>query len=128
MLALAAGPGSRVQRQLCSLLCTLLKAIPAVSVESGDRQQQLWRSAVSAASALLLGATDAKQQQRPAEEAAVAGGTGPAAVSASLPSLFVMGRCCLFKAGQWWAAMGSLNQPATCSRVQEQQTRLALAG
>jgi hypothetical protein len=133
-LALAAGPGSRVQQQLYSLLCTLLKAIQAVS---GDVQEQLWGGAVSAASALLVGTTDTKQQQRPAEKAAVVGSTAPAAASASLPSLFVMGRCCLFKAEQWWTAMraleaegkteeGFLLMPTATRSMAEQQIRLAL--
>jgi hypothetical protein len=92
MLALAAGPGSRVQRQLYSLLCTLLKAIPALRDGSGNLQQQLCETVAYAAAALLDGAA-AKDQQQPQPDTA---GESAAAAVAALPSLFVLGRSWLY--------------------------------
>jgi hypothetical protein len=95
MLARAAGPGSREQRQLYSLLCSLLKASPAVRSQV---QTQLWDSAAFAASALLAGDVGVKQGQ---QQAAGASNTSPAGAVALLPSVFILGRCCLESAGQF---------------------------
>jgi hypothetical protein len=92
LLALAAGPGSRVWRQFCGLLCTLVKAIPALHREKAA-QQEICSRAARAASALVAGAAAPEEQQQQAQQ--------PARDSVSLlPCLVILGRCCLSSAGQ----------------------------
>jgi hypothetical protein len=127
MLALAAGPGSRVQRQLYSLLCTLFQVIPALpqNSEHATVVRQLCETASGAAEALLDGAAAKEQQQQHAGDSATAAaaiGLDPAAAVAMLPSLFILGRFCLYNAGlmQGVILVPIQEQPQPGSTAQEQ--------
>jgi hypothetical protein len=79
--------------------------------DSGDLQERLWQGPACAAAALLAAAADSHSSQQPAEDAAGAhSGSGPAAASAALPGLFILGRCCWYKAEQLQAATPVLLQ------------------
>ena len=130
LAALSAGPGSKVQRQLFSLLGTMVKldhaavrANTAKKGSEGDQQQsavpvgqevkwvevteesvtarlQLGRAAAFTAAALLAGATG--MQQVGAMGGPQPGGDGHshAAATAMLPSLYILGRYCMQRAQQ----------------------------
>jgi hypothetical protein len=126
-LALAAGPGSRAQRQLYSLLCTLLQIIPALPHKSKHVAQQLCEIASGAAEALLDGAAwQQQQQQRHAGDSATAAAASdphPAAAVAMLPSLFIVGRSILYIAGGLQGAIPGLTQqqhPGSSAQEQPQ--------
>jgi hypothetical protein len=109
LLALAAGPGSQVQRQLHSLLATMVKlsGYKSTLLDGTGLSASL---AAAAAASLLLGDATKKQQQRLPHcaglLAAAAVETGcsssPAAAVAELPTLFILGRCCM----QWGDVAG----------------------
>jgi hypothetical protein len=113
LLALAAGPGSQVQRQLYSLLATMVKLMRV-----SDFTARLYYCGVAAcaAAALLSGAAENQQQQQLAEAAAAeatccSSSSGHAAAAvAMLPSVVILGRCCM----QW------AQQLLTLSRQQQQ--------
>jgi hypothetical protein len=106
LAAIAAGPGSDLQRQLFSLLYSMAKvgttpiaamvpestAAAAVLSESTAARQSLTSSAAIATAALIAGAATQQQQYHPG------GGSSHAAsasAAAMLPGLFTLGRCCV---------------------------------
>jgi hypothetical protein len=101
LAALSAGPGSGLQRQLFSLLCTMVKLgsapverifPPSKDGESAYARSHLIRAAVYTVAALIAGATDMQQWCPPG------GGSSQAAAIPTLPGLIIAGRCCM-----WWA-------------------------
>jgi hypothetical protein len=123
MSALAAGPGSEVQRQLYSLLATMVKV--ANQMASGGCIVGAFRdvacaqycgAATDAALALLAGPTG-----NPAAAAAAAAATAASAVAAAanrssdraatiamLPSVVIIGRCCIQWANDMLADLSGL--------------------
>jgi hypothetical protein len=84
MLALAAGPGSKVQRQLHSLLATIMKVSRCGKSTLGSTAwAQYLGAAAHAASALLVAATSG----------AVARASGHADAAAMLPFAVILGHC-----------------------------------
>jgi hypothetical protein len=124
LLALAAGPGSQVQRQLHSLLATMVKL-------SRRRQDTpaawvYFRAAASYAALAELAAVGEKQQQAvgAAEAACATDCSGsPAAVAAVLPSVAILGRCYMQMAEQMQEDPGSMLHtiyPNLCSSPDQQ--------
>jgi hypothetical protein len=101
LAALSAGPGSDLQRQLFSLMCTMVKLgnaavsdmiSQATAGKSAAGCRGLVRAAAHTAAALLEGARGTCQRSTD-------GGSHVAAAAVSmLAGLFVFGWCCL-----WWA-------------------------
>jgi hypothetical protein len=126
LLALAAGPGSRVQRQLHSLLATMVKLGGSGKGPLGSKAALQYRAAAGyAASALLAGAAAADNQQL-AGAAAATGATdsssGHAAAVTMLPSVVILGRCFMQWAEQLQAEAVLLQEPQQpCSGQQQQQ-------
>ena len=120
LLALAAGPGSEVQRQLHSLLATMVK-LSRWDMLGHDDRMGYHTAAACIAWSLLDAAAEIQhtqqQQQEPAAAAAAEGelscssGTADAAAAAMLPCVVILGRCCLM-----WA-----EHSATQSKQQQQQ-------
>jgi hypothetical protein len=112
LLALAAGPGSQIQRQLHSLLATMVK-LGGCFQNSGH----LALGAAHIAAALLGGATEQQQQHVGAAAAVAAGGPGGNSSLAviTLPSAVVLG-CCYMQ----WAAVDATS---TLCRRQQQEPR-----
>jgi hypothetical protein len=116
-LARTAGPGSQAQRQLHSLLASMVKLSWGLADGRLSSQTQLdyGSAAVYAASALLSGAT-AMQQEQQHRVGAAGQGTGScggaAAAAAMLPSVIIVGRCCM----QWFK-----QQDPTQLQQQQQQ-------
>jgi hypothetical protein len=104
LTALSAGPGSDLQQQLFSLLCTMVKlgntpvssaAAPSVSRDTSiGFRIRLVAAAASPAAALLIGEAGVDQP----DPGPVAGSSDrhAAVASSRLPSLFILGRCCMF--------------------------------
>ena len=117
ILARAAAQGSQVQRQLYSLLASMAKLGwrgPSNGGLSSKTQSEYGSAAVFVASALLSDATVMQQGQEQRPGAAVQGtGTcgGHAAAVAMLPSVAIVGRCCM----QWF------KQQAPAQPQQQQQ-------
>jgi hypothetical protein len=128
LLALAAGPGSQVQRQLQSLLATMVKLSRWIVLDDADRRK--YHAAASCIAWALLDATNKKQQQRQQQQpqqqqqqqqqeaVGAAAGVGfscsrsSADAVATLPTVVILGRCCMM-----WAE----HNGATLSRLQQQQ-------
>jgi hypothetical protein len=103
LAAVAAGPGSKLQRRLFSLLCTKVKlgqtspvGSQTTASQSGTARYGLIKAAVLNISAVVAGATCTQQSQPHSDDS----GDRPAArsVVSMLPAVFIMGRCCM-----WWA-------------------------
>jgi hypothetical protein len=118
-LALAAGPGSQVQRQLYSLLTTLVKLSGWGMLEDRARLQ-LCAAVTDAALVLLADAAEKQQQQAEAATVAAAAAAGEVGCSsdtatAVLPSVFLLGRCCMT-----WAELLQANSPLSQTQQQQQ--------
>jgi hypothetical protein len=116
MLALAAGPGSKVQRQLHSLLATIMKVSRCGKGTLGSTAwAQYLGAAAHAASALLVAATSG----------AVARASGHADAAAMLPFAVILGHCFVQCAHQLQEDpilfLGKLHGPCTCSSQEQVQ-------
>jgi hypothetical protein len=129
LAALSAGPGSDLQRQLFSLLCTMVKlgSAPAASMvpegtltASKSARNFLLVNAAHTAVALLVGAQEGHQ---PSTDAAF--GSHAASAVPKLARVLIFGRCCM-----WWAhnmqAYGDLEGYAQTLVKQPQAAELLL--
>jgi hypothetical protein len=107
LLALAAGPDSEVQRLLHSLLATIAKVSGWGMLDSFTKVQ--YRTGLySAASAMLEHHQQLQRQLVMAAAGARASSSGNAATAiAMLPSVVILGRCFLLRAGELHQGFGS---------------------
>jgi hypothetical protein len=118
LLALSAGPGSKVERQLHSLLASMVK-VSRCSMLNATARLQCGSAAAFAASLLLDGAATLQQ---PVATAVRAGGAtdcskGYAAANARLPSVVIMGHCCRL----WCEQLLSTNTFLSKEQQEQQQ-------
>jgi hypothetical protein len=115
LAALSAGPGSDLQRQLFSLLCSMVKlgSTPVVAIVSstvplaaGTRDRLVGAAAMAAAAWVAEGLHQAH-----------ADGGSQAAVVSMLPGLFILGRCCM----QWAKVLQPDASPAGSTQMHRQQ-------
>jgi hypothetical protein len=104
LLAVAAGPGSQVQRQLHSLLATMVK-LSGWGILDGTGRQNVCNAAACAVSDLLIRAAEMQQEQGPVGTGSSSSSGGCAAAMAMLPSAVILGRCCLQLAVQMQAGI-----------------------
>ena len=115
LAALSAGPGSDLQRQLFSLLCTMAKLgstpvsaiVPSTAVVAASTRDRLVGAAAMAAAAWVA---EGLHQ-------AHADGGSQAAVVCMLPGLFILGRCCM----QWAKVLQPDASPAGSPQMHRQQ-------
>ena len=132
LLGLAAGPGSEVQRQLFSLLATMVKLSRWDML--GDNDQVTYHTAASCIAWGLLNAAvgnlhEQQQMLQPAGAAAAAAAGGwncssaTADAAAMLPSVVILGRCCIMWAEHQGGALSQQQQQQqeSCSTKEQQQ-------
>ena len=102
LAALAAGPGSDLQQQLYSLLCSMVKlgrapiaagAPSSIANKSAEAREGLVRAAAHTAAALIVGDTGAEPQPDLASSTGSQMATGSAV--SKLPGVFILGSCCM---------------------------------
>ena len=132
LLALAAGPGSQIQRQLHSLLATMVK-LGGWGKGAFQNSERLALDAADIAAALLGGAAEQQQHVGAAAAAAAAGGPGGNSSLAviTLPSAVVLGRCYMQRAAvdatsTLFRRRRQQHEPPTARSTHDQQQQAAM--
>jgi hypothetical protein len=132
LLGLAAGPGSQVQRQLHSLLATMVKLAGRGKGLIGSTAALHCRAAAGSAALMLLTSAAAHTHQQRAGPAAAAAGaaaadcsSGNAAAVSMLPSVAILGRCFLQWGEQLQAETTPPREPQQPSSTQQEQQHSA---